>query len=135
MVNFGAGSPSCATDVKRMLLVDAGAGDGDAGAALHAAVGSTSPTTTPDAAVADKHRRYVDPLMPVAKGWHEVGNDVCDEAIQVFGGMGFVEETGVRSPFAMPASITIYEGTTGIQANDLVGRKILREGGGWLRAS
>jgi acyl-CoA dehydrogenase len=88
----------------------------------------------PDAAVADKHRRYVDLLMPVAKGWcTEVGNDVCDEAIQVFGGMGFVEETGVAQHFRDARIITIYEGTTGIQANDLVGRKILREGGATLR--
>ena len=88
----------------------------------------------PDAAVADKHRRYVDLLMPVAKGWcTELGNDVCDEAIQVFGGMGFVEETGVAQHFRDARIITIYEGTTGIQANDLVGRKILREGGATLR--
>ncbi|PMR67452.1 acyl-CoA dehydrogenase [Halomonas heilongjiangensis] len=88
----------------------------------------------PDAEVADKHRRYVDLLMPVAKGWcTEVGNDLCDEAIQVFGGMGFVEETGVAQLFRDARIITIYEGTTGIQANDLLGRKILREEGATLR--
>ncbi|NIC07191.1 acyl-CoA dehydrogenase [Billgrantia bachuensis] len=88
----------------------------------------------PDAEVADKHRRYVDLLMPVAKGWcTEVGNDLCDEAIQVFGGMGFVEETGVAQLFRDARVITIYEGTTGIQANDLLGRKILREDTATLR--
>ncbi|CAL95111.1 acyl-CoA dehydrogenase [Azoarcus olearius] len=87
-----------------------------------------------DKAVADKYRRYVDLLMPVAKGWStEVGNDVCDEAIQVFGGMGFVEETGIAQFFRDARIITIYEGTTGIQANDLIGRKILRENGATLR--
>ncbi|MBB3139628.1 acyl-CoA dehydrogenase [Halomonas organivorans] len=88
----------------------------------------------PDAEVADRHRRYVDLLMPVAKGWcTEIGNDLCDEAIQVFGGMGFVEETGVAQLFRDARIITIYEGTTGIQANDLLGRKILRENGETLR--
>ncbi|QOR40345.1 acyl-CoA dehydrogenase [Billgrantia diversa] len=88
----------------------------------------------PDAEGADKRRRYVDLLMPVAKGWcTEVGNDLCDEAIQVFGGMGFVEETGVAQLFRDARVITIYEGTTGIQANDLLGRKILREDGATLR--
>jgi acyl-CoA dehydrogenase len=87
-----------------------------------------------DRAVADRYRRYVDLLMPVAKGWcTEIGNDVCDDAIQVFGGMGFVEETGIAQYYRDARIITIYEGTTGIQANDLVGRKILREGGATLR--
>ncbi|MBK5913108.1 acyl-CoA dehydrogenase [Rhodocyclus purpureus] len=89
---------------------------------------------SPDQAAADKARRYVDLLMPVAKGWcTEVGNEVCDDAIQVFGGMGFVEETGIAQFYRDARIITIYEGTTGIQANDLVGRKILREGGATLR--
>ncbi|MCE8005168.1 acyl-CoA dehydrogenase [Billgrantia ethanolica] len=88
----------------------------------------------PEAEAADKYRRYVDLLMPVAKGWcTEVGNDLCDEAIQVFGGMGFVEETGVAQLFRDARVITIYEGTTGIQANDLLGRKILREDAATLR--
>jgi 3-(methylthio)propanoyl-CoA dehydrogenase len=88
----------------------------------------------PEQALAEKHRRYVDLLMPVAKGWAtEVGNQVCDTAIQVHGGMGFVEETGVAQYFRDARIITIYEGTTGIQANDLIGRKILREGGATLK--
>lgn len=88
----------------------------------------------PDGEVAGKYRRYVDLLMPVAKGWcTEVGNDVCDDALQIFGGMGFVEETGISQYFRDARIITIYEGTTGIQANDLVGRKILRENGATLR--
>ncbi|HEX5392851.1 MAG TPA: acyl-CoA dehydrogenase [Rhodocyclaceae bacterium] len=87
-----------------------------------------------DPALASKYQRYVDLLMPVAKGWcSEVGNEVCDEAIQVFGGMGFVEETGVAQYFRDARVITLYEGTTGIQANDLVGRKILREDGATLK--
>ncbi|WP_298611202.1 acyl-CoA dehydrogenase [uncultured Thiothrix sp.] len=87
----------------------------------------------PEQSIADKYRRYVDLLMPVAKGWcTEVGNEVCDDAIQIFGGMGFVEETGIAQYFRDARIITIYEGTTGIQANDLIGRKILREKGATL---
>lgn len=87
----------------------------------------------PDSSIAEKHQRYIDLLMPVAKGWcTEVGNEVCDDAIQVFGGMGFVEETGIAQYFRDARIITIYEGTTGIQANDLIGRKILREQGATL---
>lgn len=64
----------------------------------------------PEQTVADKYRRYVDLLMPVAKGWcTEVGNEVCDDAIQVFGGMGFVEETGIAQYFRDARIITIYE--------------------------
>ena len=84
----------------------------------------------PDEQAADKARRYIDLLMPVIKGWNtETGNAVCYDAIQVFGGMGFVEETGVAQFYRDARITTIYEGTTGIQANDLIGRKIQREGG------
>lgn len=84
----------------------------------------------PDRSLAARHERFVDLLMPVAKGWcTELGNAVCDDALQVFGGMGFVEETGIAQLYRDARIITIYEGTTGIQANDLVGRKILREQG------
>lgn len=88
----------------------------------------------PDKTTADKYRRYIDLLMPIAKGWStEIGNEVCDDAIQVFGGMGFIEETGIAQYFRDARIITIYEGTTGIQANDLIGRKIQRENGATLR--
>ena len=87
-----------------------------------------------DKAAADKAKRYVDLLMPVVKGWStELCQQVCYDAIQVHGGMGFVEETGVAQHYRDARIITIYEGTTGIQANDLVGRKVLRENGATLR--
>jgi len=83
---------------------------------------------------AGRCRRYIDLLMPVLKAWNtETGNLVCDDAIQVFGGMGFVEETGVAQHYRDSRVTRIYEGTTGIQANDLVSRKILREEGATLR--
>ncbi|MBU1362432.1 MAG: acyl-CoA dehydrogenase [Gammaproteobacteria bacterium] len=88
----------------------------------------------PDAAVAERCRRHIDLLMPILKGWNtETGNIVCDDAIQVFGGMGFVEETGVAQHYRDSRVTRIYEGTTGIQAIDLVGRKILRDKGVTLR--
>jgi acyl-CoA dehydrogenase len=87
-----------------------------------------------DAVVAEKHRRLVDLLMPVLKGWlTEVGNEVCDLAVQVHGGAGFIEETGIAQRYRDVRITTIYEGTTGIQAGDLVGRKILCEQGATLR--
>ncbi|MFO1415488.1 MAG: acyl-CoA dehydrogenase family protein [Burkholderiales bacterium] len=79
-------------------------------------------------------QRFIDLLMPVVKAWStELGQRVCYDAIQVHGGMGFVEETGVARHYRDIRITTIYEGTTGIQANDLVGRKILREDGATLR--
>ncbi|OIQ96266.1 acyl-CoA dehydrogenase, short-chain specific [mine drainage metagenome] len=87
-----------------------------------------------DRALADKARRYIDLLMPVVKGWStELCQQVCYDAIQIHGGMGFVEETGIAQHYRDARIITIYEGTTGIQANDLVGRKILRDNGASLR--
>ncbi|BAL24477.1 acyl-CoA dehydrogenase [Azoarcus sp. KH32C] len=126
-----AGKPIlCHPDVKRMLL-SMRARVMAMRALLYTAAGWFDVAhANPDRTVAGKCRRYIDLLMPVAKGWcTEVGQQVCWDAIQVFGGMGFVEETGIAQ-FARDSRITtIYEGTTGIQANDLVGRKILREGG------
>ena len=69
-------------------------------------------------------------LTPIAKGWStEIVQEVTSLAIQVHGGMGFIEETGIAQ-YARDARITsIYEGTTAIQANDFIGRKFLRDGG------
>ncbi|MGZ5078261.1 MAG: acyl-CoA dehydrogenase [Usitatibacter sp.] len=72
----------------------------------------------------------VDLLIPVVKGWStENGIDVASLVIQVHGGMGFIEETGAAQHLRDARITTIYEGTTGIQANDLVGRKVGREQG------
>jgi len=76
-----------------------------------------------------------DLLIPIAKGWcTELGIEVASTGIQVHGGMGYIEETGAAQ-FLRDVRITaIYEGTTGIQANDLIGRKIGRDGGAVIHA-
>jgi hypothetical protein len=84
-----------------------------------------------------RHQAFVELMIPVVKGWStETGIEVASLGVQVHGGMGFIEETGAAQHLRDARITTIYEGTTGIQANDLVGRKIAREGGvtvkGWL---
>jgi 3-(methylthio)propanoyl-CoA dehydrogenase len=84
-----------------------------------------------------RHRAFVDLMIPVVKGWStETGIEVASLGVQVHGGMGFIEETGAAQHLRDARITTIYEGTTGIQAGDLVGRKIAREGGatakGWI---
>jgi 3-(methylthio)propanoyl-CoA dehydrogenase len=69
-------------------------------------------------------------LVPVIKGWStEMSEDVARDGVQVHGGMGFIEETGAAQHYRDAKILTIYEGTTAIQANDLVGRKTVRDGG------
>ena len=82
-----------------------------------------------------RHQAFVDLMIPVVKGWcTETGIDVASLGVQVHGGMGFVEETGAAQYLRDARITTIYEGTTGIQAMDLVGRKIAREGGATAKA-
>jgi acyl-CoA dehydrogenase len=121
-------------DVKRMLLTMRARIMAMRALASTAAAWFDIARHAPDKAAADKARRYVDLLMPVVKGWcTETCQQVCYDAIQIHGGMGFVEETGIAQHYRDARIITIYEGTTGIQANDLVGRKVLRENGATLR--
>ncbi|MBP9713872.1 MAG: acyl-CoA dehydrogenase [Sterolibacterium sp.] len=83
-----------------------------------------------DAAVREQNQAYVDLMIPVVKGWlTETANEIAYLGVQVHGGMGFIEETGAAQYMRDARITTIYEGTTGIQANDLIGRKIAREGG------
>jgi hypothetical protein len=78
----------------------------------------------PDAA------NLADFFVPILKGWAtEEALRVTSDAIQVHGGMGFIEETGVAQHYRDARIMPIYEGTTAIQSNDLVGRKVLRDGG------
>jgi len=82
-----------------------------------------------------RHQAFVDLMIPVVKGWcTETGIEVASLGVQVHGGMGFIEETGAAQHLRDARITTIYEGTTGIQANDLIGRKIAREGGATVRA-
>lgn len=84
----------------------------------------------PDAATGLQNQAFVDLMMPVVKAWStENGMDIASIGVQIHGGMGFVEETGAAQHLRDARITTIYEGTTGIQAGDLVGRKIAREGG------
>jgi hypothetical protein len=76
------------------------------------------------------HQDRVDLLTPVVKGWcTEVGQELTSLGVQIHGGMGYVEETGAAQHFRDARITTIYEGTTGIQALDLVGRKTVRDSG------
>src|SRR5690606_15008572 len=69
-------------------------------------------------------------LVPVLKGWTtEDAVALTSDAIQVHGGMGFIEETGVAQHYRDARIMPIYEGTTAIQSNDLIGRKVIRDGG------
>jgi butyryl-CoA dehydrogenase len=74
-------------------------------------------------------------LVPIVKGWStEMSLDVTSTGVQVHGGMGFIEETGAAQHYRDAKILTIYEGTTAIQANDLVGRKTARDGGATAKA-
>jgi 3-(methylthio)propanoyl-CoA dehydrogenase len=74
-------------------------------------------------------------LVPVIKGWStEMSENVARDGVQVHGGMGFIEETGAAQHYRDAKILTIYEGTTAIQANDLVGRKTVRDGGAVARS-
>ena len=69
-------------------------------------------------------------LTPLAKGWStEIAQEATSLGVQVHGGMGYVEETGAAQFMRDVRITTIYEGTTGIQAGDLIGRKLLRDKG------
>ena len=84
----------------------------------------------PDPETARKAQSYVDLLTPVVKAWStDTGVDVANTGVQVHGGMGFIEETGAAQHLRDARIAPIYEGTNGIQAIDLAGRKIAREGG------
>ena len=77
-----------------------------------------------------KHQRRIDLLTPVAKAWStEMSQEVTTLGVQVHGGLGFIEETGAAQYMRDARILTIYEGTTGIQGLDLVGRKVIRDKG------
>ncbi|MGE0118384.1 MAG: acyl-CoA dehydrogenase [Dongiaceae bacterium] len=84
----------------------------------------------PDAAQRDRHQAAVDLLTPVVKAWcTDTGCAVTSTAVQIHGGIGYIEATGAAQHFRDARIAPIYEGTNGIQAMDLVGRKLMRDDG------
>ncbi|KAF1043893.1 acyl-CoA dehydrogenase [Xylophilus sp.] len=122
-------------DVRRMLLDMKARTEAQRALAYFAAGETDRAAAHTDAAQRARSQALVDLLIPIVKGWCTEGaQGVAGTAVQVHGGVGFIEETGAAQ-FVRDARITtIYEGTTGIQANDLVGRKVQRDGGAAVRA-
>ncbi|MSP97507.1 MAG: acyl-CoA dehydrogenase [Betaproteobacteria bacterium] len=125
-------------DVRRMLMLMKSQTEAMRALAYVVAGAMDAARRHPDKATRQQNQAFVELMIPVVKGWStETGIDVASLGVQIHGGMGFIEETGAAQHLRDARITTIYEGTTGIQANDLVGRKIAREGGvtikGWLR--
>ena len=117
-------------DVQRMLLTMRGLTEGARALAYVAAAEADRALHHPDPAVRREAQARYEFLVPVIKGFAtESAQEVAGLAIQVHGGMGFIEDTGVAQTYRDARILTIYEGTTAIQANDLLGRKTLRDGG------
>jgi len=117
-------------DVKRMLLTMKSLAEAMRALAYWVSAMLDRARRHPDDAERRRCQAVVDLLVPVVKGWStETGIEVASLGIQVHGGMGFIEETGAAQHLRDARITTIYEGTTGIQANDLVGRKVGREAG------
>jgi alkylation response protein AidB-like acyl-CoA dehydrogenase len=117
-------------DVRRMLLWMRAATEAMRALAYYAAAMIDRGRRHPEAAKRAAAQRRADLLIPVLKAWcTELGVAVASTGIQVHGGMGYVEETGAAQYLRDARIGPIYEGTNGIQANDLVGRKLSRDHG------
>jgi 3-(methylthio)propanoyl-CoA dehydrogenase len=122
-------------DVRRMLMSMRAQTEAMRALAYVVAAAQDIAKRSPDAATRAQSQAFADLMIPVVKGWStEVGIDVCSTGVQVHGGMGFIEETGAAQYYRDVRITAIYEGTTAIQANDLIGRKMAREGGVTIKA-
>jgi len=122
-------------DVRRMLLTMKSSTDASRALSFYAGQQLDLAAYHSDAAVRAAAQARGDLLIPIVKGWStETANEVAAIGVQVHGGMGFVEETGAAQYVRDVRITTIYEGTTGIQANDLIGRKIGRDRGAAVSA-
>jgi hypothetical protein len=122
-------------DVRRMLMSMKAYAEATRALAYVVAAALDKAHAHPDKEERARNQALADFLIPVVKGWStETAIEVASTGIQVHGGMGFIEETGAAQYLRDARITTIYEGTTGIQANDLVGRKIARESGQTAKA-
>jgi hypothetical protein len=117
-------------DVRRMLMTMRACTEGCRAMASVAAAAYDAAHHHPDADVRKTNQAFYEFMVPLVKGYStEMSLEVTSLGVQVHGGMGFIEETGAAQHYRDAKILTIYEGTTAIQANDLVGRKTLRDGG------
>jgi len=117
-------------DVRRMLMLMKSQIEAMRALSYVAAAALDLSHKHPDEKVRKENAAFVDLMIPVVKGWcTESAVDICSTALQVFGGIGYVEETGIAQQYRDVRITTIYEGTTGIQALDLVGRKLAQDMG------
>lgn len=117
-------------DVKRMLMTMRGYTEASRALAYYAAAAIDIQHASPDELMQKEHQAIYEFLVPIVKGFStEMSIEVASLGVQVHGGMGFIEETGVAQYYRDARILTIYEGTTAIQANDLVGRKTVRDKG------
>ncbi len=121
-------------DVRRMLMHLRSHAEATRALAYYVASMADIASHHPEGDKRESGQRRVDLLTPVAKAWcTDVGVEMASLGIQVHGGMGYVEETGAAQILRDDRVTPIYEGTNGIQAIDLVGRKLLRDGGAAMR--
>ena len=122
-------------DVRRMLLTMKAQTEAMRAVAYVTGAAIDNAHRHPDPGARKQHQAFVDLMIPIVKGWStELAQEVTYLGVQVHGGMGFIEETGAAQDYRDARITTIYEGTTAIQANDLIGRKTARDGGAFARA-
>jgi 3-(methylthio)propanoyl-CoA dehydrogenase len=117
-------------DVRRMLMWQKSTIEAMRALAYVTAAALDFAHKSPDEKVRKENKAFVELMIPVVKGWcTENSIDLCSNALQIFGGMGYIEETGIAQQYRDCRILTIYEGTTGIQALDLLGRKLIGDMG------
>lgn len=117
-------------DIQRMLLTMSSLTEGARAVALYAAMAHDKAHHHPDPDQRALFKAQYDYFVPIVKGFAtEMSLEVTSLGVQVHGGMGFIEETGAAQHYRDARILPIYEGTTAIQANDFVGRKIVRDAG------
>ena len=122
-------------DVRRMLMSMRARIEAMRALAYVTAAALDNAHRNPDGAARAQAQAFADLMIPVVKGWGtESSIDIASLGVQVHGGMGYIEETGAAQHLRDARITTIYEGTTAIQANDLIGRKIAREKGATINA-
>jgi len=122
-------------DVKRMLMTMRAFTEGCRAMALVGAAAYDAAHAHPDKETRQRNEAFYEFMVPLIKGYStEMSLEVASLGVQVHGGMGFIEETGAAQHLRDAKILTIYEGTTAIQANDLIGRKTARDGGTVARA-